>query len=67
MVAWLCTDAAAGVTGEVFNVAGGKVARWSHLTVRATLVKDGDERGVWSLDDLDLLVPTRLMAPGVAD
>jgi hypothetical protein len=29
MVIWLCTDAAAGVTGQVFNALGGKISLWS--------------------------------------
>jgi NAD(P)-dependent dehydrogenase (short-subunit alcohol dehydrogenase family) len=62
MVVWLCTDAGASVNGEVFNVSGGKVQRWSHLPQGATLVKEGDERGLWSLEELDALVPTRLMS-----
>ncbi len=61
MVTWLCTDAAADVTGEAFNVSGGKVERWSHLPSVASLVKEDDPRGLWSLDELDALVPSRLM------
>jgi NAD(P)-dependent dehydrogenase (short-subunit alcohol dehydrogenase family) len=63
MVVWLCTDAGAGVNGEVFAVSGGKVDRWSHLPVVASLVKEGDEKGLWSLDELDALVPSHLMTP----
>ncbi len=63
MVTWLCTDAGAGVTGEVFNVAGGKVDRWSHLPQVASLVKEDDPRGLWTLEELDELVPSRLMSP----
>jgi NAD(P)-dependent dehydrogenase (short-subunit alcohol dehydrogenase family) len=62
MVVWLCTAAAATVNGEVFNVSGGKVDRWSHLPHVASLVKEGDERGLWSLDELDALVPSHLMS-----
>ncbi len=62
MVVWLCTDAGAQVNGEVFNVSGGKIERWSHLPRVASLVKEGDERGLWSLDELDELVTPRLMA-----
>jgi hypothetical protein len=62
MAVWLCTDAAAGVNGEVFAVSGGKVDRWSHLPQIASLVKEGDEKGLWSLDELDALVPSHLMS-----
>ena len=60
MVVWLCTDAAAQVNGEVFNVSGNTVVRWSHLEDRATLVRGGDTGERWALDELDKLVPTSL-------
>lgn len=61
MIAWLCTDAAASITGQVFSVKGTEVTRWTHGVDGPSLVKVGDERGIWSLDELDDLVPTRLM------
>ena len=60
MVSWLCTDAAADVSGEVFNIAGTSVARWSHLDVRSTLVK-GTKTEKWTLDELDGLVAKSLL------
>ncbi len=62
IVAWLCTDAAAGVTGHVFHATGGTVGIWNQLR---------DERGIhrgdhtqvepWTLDELDQLVPKYLL------
>ncbi len=62
MVVWLCTDAGAAVTGEVFSIKGGQVDRWSHFADAATLVKEGDEKGLWTLDELDVQVPAVLFA-----
>jgi NAD(P)-dependent dehydrogenase (short-subunit alcohol dehydrogenase family) len=62
IVAWLCTDAAAGVTGEVFNTSGGSLSRWSRYEDRASLFKGGaNEAGPWTLDELDALVPKCLL------
>ncbi|GAA1444252.1 SDR family NAD(P)-dependent oxidoreductase [Leifsonia poae] len=61
MVTWLCTDAADGVTGEVFALKGTEVTRWTHQGDGPSIVKEGDERGLWTLDELDALVPARLL------
>ena len=62
IVAWLCTDAAAAVSGEVFGAAGGRIGRWAHPDDQASIVKVGDEpHPVWSLEELDLEVPMHLM------
>lgn len=60
MIAWLCTDAAADVTGEVFALRGTEITRWTHEADGPSMVKEGDEQGIWTLDELDELVPTRL-------
>jgi len=63
IVAWLCTDEAAGVSGEVFGASGGRLGRWGHLDDWASVVKVGDEpHPVWSLEELDREVPVHLMA-----
>lgn len=62
MITWLCTDAAAKVTGEVFGVSGGRINRWSRLEDDATIMKaSGEGHGLWTLDELDKLVPQHLM------
>ena len=66
MIVWLCTNAAAGVSGEVFNISGGFVQRWSHLENRATLVKGGSPTERWTLDELDRLVPKSLLNRGAS-
>ena len=62
IVAWLCTDQAAGVTGEVFHAAGGLVGRWTAYT-DARVAYRGDHRSnpPWTLDELDRIVPAHLL------
>jgi NAD(P)-dependent dehydrogenase (short-subunit alcohol dehydrogenase family) len=62
MVTWLCTDAAAGVTGQVFNVRGGKISLWSdYEEVRSIFRGDPPASPPWSLDELDRFVPSHLL------
>ena len=62
MVAWLCSDAAAEVTGQVFTATGGLVAAWSSYEEARSIYR-GDPRTAppWSLDELDKLVPSQLL------
>jgi NAD(P)-dependent dehydrogenase (short-subunit alcohol dehydrogenase family) len=60
MVTWLCTDAAADVTGEVFALKGSEVTRWTREGDGPTMIKESDPRGLWSLDELDAQVTERL-------
>lgn len=59
---WLCTDAAAGVTGNVFAVKGSEVTRWTDVSDGPVIVKDNDPRALWNLDELDAAVPAGLFA-----
>jgi NAD(P)-dependent dehydrogenase (short-subunit alcohol dehydrogenase family) len=64
IVAWLCTDAANDVTGQVFGAAGGRIALWSSYRDERVIYR-GDHRSnpPWSLTDLDVLVPNHLLGP----
>ena len=54
LATWLCTDAAAGVTGQVFTAYSGKIGRWSDYSeVRSVYRGDPLFSPLWSLDDLD--------------
>ncbi len=59
LVVWLCTDAAAGVTGSTFAVQGDRVALLSEPRPKATI----EQPGGWTLDDLDRVAPAELV-PG---
>ena len=63
IVAWLCTDAADGVTGHVFHASGGAVGTWNRYHVERTIYR-GDHRTnpPWSLEELDDQVPKALLA-----
>lgn len=62
MVTWLCTDAASDVTGEVFDLSGGAITRWSRLDDDTSLYKaDGSGPGLWTLAELDQQVPLHLV------
>ena len=43
IVAWLCTDAADGVTGQVFHASGGAIGVWNRYEVERTIYR-GDHR-----------------------
>jgi NAD(P)-dependent dehydrogenase (short-subunit alcohol dehydrogenase family) len=61
-VVWLCTDAAAGVTGCTFAVYGDQVSLLREPRPKATIVQEGG----WTLDDLDRVAPTDLV-PGMVN
>ena len=58
-VVWLCTDAAAGVTGSTFRVGGDRVVLLTEPRPKATI----EQAGGWTLDDLDRVAPEELV-PG---
>jgi NAD(P)-dependent dehydrogenase (short-subunit alcohol dehydrogenase family) len=63
IVTWLCTDAAAGVSGKVFHSGGGKVSVWSEYEDRNTISKgDPFENDPYTLEELDDLVPNRILS-----
>lgn len=59
---WLCTDAAAGITGNVFGVRGSEITRWTDIADGPSIVKDNDPRALWDLDELDTAVPAGLFS-----
>lgn len=57
MAVFLASDFAWNINGQIFNVAGGTVSIANHpLPVRGIY-----KPGMWTLDELDDMVPTRLM------
>lgn len=62
IVTWLCTDAAANVSGQVFHSGGGKVSVWSEYEDKNTITKgDPDENLPYTLDELDELIPNKVL------
>lgn len=62
MITWLCTEAGASVSGEVFGISGGHVSRWTTYQDAATIVKvDDGGPGLWTLDELNKAVPKSLV------
>ncbi len=58
MVAYLCTDDAWNINGQIFHVAGGSVGLAWQPTPMRTLWKPA----MWTLDELCVAVPQQLMA-----
>jgi 3-oxoacyl-[acyl-carrier protein] reductase len=56
-VVWLCTDAAAGVNGRSFYVAGEEVGLWSEPRLERSMTRPGG----WDLDSLDQTGPESLV------
>ena len=53
MVVWLCTDAASGVSGNIFHCSGNRVSLMNHPVPSRSIYKNG----VWTVDELAAVVP----------
>ncbi len=53
MVVWLCTDAAAGVSGNIFHCTGNRVSLMNHPVAHRSIHKDGR----WTVEELAAVVP----------
>jgi 3-oxoacyl-[acyl-carrier protein] reductase len=60
LVVWLCTDAAAGVSGRTFLVFGDRISLLTEPKPKTTI----EQPGGWTLDDLDRVAPEELV-PGL--
>ena len=56
-IVFLCTDAAADINGQVFDVTGGNIALYSEPIKKKTISKDA---GIWTVDELTKQVPSLL-------
>ena len=63
IVAWLCSDRAADVSGHVFHAVGNTIGRWTSYE-QDRFIYRGDHRqhAPWTLDELDQLIPKTLLA-----
>lgn len=57
MVAYLCTDEAGTINGQIFAVSGGNVSLLYHPVPYRTIFKEA----LWTVEDLRRLVPQQLM------
>ncbi len=53
MVVWLCTDAADGVSGNIFHCTGNRVSLMNHPVSHRSIYKDGR----WTVEELAAVVP----------
>jgi NAD(P)-dependent dehydrogenase (short-subunit alcohol dehydrogenase family) len=65
IVAWLCSDAADDVTGQVFHSVGTTLGVWSSYTTAREHDGGGHQtRGPWTMEELDAIVPGELLPDG---
>ena len=57
-VVYLCTDEAADINGQVFDVTGGNIAIYSEPVKKKSILK---ETGLWTVEELIELVPKVLL------
>ena len=57
-IVYLCTDAAADINGQVFDVTGGNIAIYSEPVKKKSIVK---KKGLWTVGELIELVPKVLL------
>jgi len=57
-IVYLCTDEAADINGQVFDVTGGNIAIYSEPVKKKTISK---EEGLWAVEELVELVPKVLL------
>ena len=57
-IIYLCTDEAADINGQVFDITGGNIAIYSEPVKKKTILK---EEGLWTVEELIDLVPKVLL------
>ena len=57
-IVYLCTDEAADINGQVFDVTGGNIALYSEPVKKASINK---KEGLWTVQELIELVPGELL------
>jgi len=62
IAAWICTDEASYISGQVLHAASGQVFVWlSYVEERAIYRGNHSQVAPWTLEELDLLVPRNLI------
>ena len=60
MVAYLASDAAADINGQVFHVERDKISIYNMPEPVKEILKDEDG-GMWTIDEIETLVPQKLL------
>lgn len=60
-VAYLASDAAANVNGQIFMVSGIEVGHWTQPVIETKVTRDWKKEGAWPFDELAKIVPQRLL------
>lgn len=60
-VAYLASDAAANVNGQIFFVSGTQLGHWSQPEVVAKVTRDWKTEGRWPVEEIEKLVPEKLL------
>ncbi len=58
LVVYLCTDSAANINGQVFNIYGNQLSIYSHPAEVKSIIK---KNGKWTIDELIETIPTSLL------
>ena len=59
--AYLASEAAADVNGQIFFVAGTELGHWTQPTVETKVTRDWKKEGPWRFDEIAQLVPEKLL------
>jgi hypothetical protein len=62
IVVWLASDQAANINGQFFGAQGGNITLWSQPRPIASIYKDIEKNGFWTLDELDEIAPRTICA-----
>jgi len=60
-VAYLASEEAANVNGQIFFVSGIEVGHWSQPVVQTKVTRDWKKEGPWRFDELVKIVPQKLL------
>jgi hypothetical protein len=60
-VAYLASDRAANVNGQIFFVSGIEVGHWSQPVIETKVTRDWKKQGRWTFEEIEKLVPEKLL------
>jgi len=60
-VAYLASDRAANVNGQIFFVSGIEVGHWSQPVIETKVARDWKKQGRWTFEEIEKLVPEKLL------